>query len=222
MHELLHERGQSRLVESLGDLGINDVFVLDAFRRVPRHLFVDPAVADSAYNDVTLPLGYQQTLSQPSVVARMLELLRGGRNLGRVLEVGAGSGFQTGLLCHLTDKVFAIERVAPLATEARKRMDALELENVVIRHGDGLRGWPEFAPFDGIILAACPESVPEILFEQLTDGGRLIAPVGLGHKQQLVFFLYPIHGFLDPDNFSNLYLLDTIPHPKILYHFLNV
>ena len=189
MHELLHERGQSRLVESLGDLGINDVFVLDAFRRVPRHLFVDPAVADSAYTDVTLPLGYQQTLSQPSVVARMLELLRGGRNLGRVLEVGAGSGFQTGLLCHLTDKVFAIERVAPLATEARKRMDALELENVVIRHGDGLRGWPEFSPFDGIILAACPESVPEILFEQLTDGGRLIAPVGLGQKQQLVLYI---------------------------------
>ena len=189
MHELLHERGQSRLVETLGDLGINDVFVLDAFRRVPRHLFVDPAVADSAYTDVTLPLGYQQTLSQPSVVARMLELLRGGRNLGRVLEVGAGSGFQTGLLCHLTDKVFAIERVAPLATEARKRMDALELENVVIRHGDGLRGWPEFSPFDGIILAACPESVPEILFEQLIDGGRLIAPVGLGHKQQLVLYI---------------------------------
>ena len=189
MHELLHERGQSRLVESLGDLGFNDVFVLDAFRRVPRHLFVDPAVADSAYTDVTLPLGYQQTLSQPSVVARMLELLRGGRNLGRVLEVGAGSGFQTGLLCHLTDKVFAIERVAPLATEARKRMDALELENVVIRHGDGLLGWPEFAPFDGIILAACPESVPEILFEQLTDGGRLIAPVGLGQKQHLVLYI---------------------------------
>ncbi len=189
MHELLHERGQSRLVETLGDLGINDVFVLDAFRRVPRHLFVDPAVADSAYTDVTLPLGYQQTLSQPSVVARMLELLRGGRNLGRVLEVGAGSGFQTGLLCHLTDKVFAIERVAPLATEARKRMDTLELDNVVIRHGDGLLGWPEFAPFDGIILAACPESVPEILFEQLTDGGRLIAPVGLGQKQQLVLYI---------------------------------
>lgn len=189
MHELLHERGQSRLVETLGDLGINDVFVLDAFRRVPRHLFVDPAVADSAYTDVTLPLGYQQTLSQPSVVARMLELLRGGRNLGRVLEVGAGSGFQTGLLCHLTDKVFAIERVAPLATEARKRMDILELDNVVIRHGDGLLGWPEFAPFDGIILAACPESVPEILFEQLTDGGRLIAPVGLGQKQQLVLYI---------------------------------
>ena len=189
MHELLHERGQSRLVETLGDLGINDVFVLDAFRRVPRHLFVDPAVADSAYTDVTLPLGYRQTLSQPSVVARMLELLRGGRNLGRVLEVGAGSGFQTGLLCHLTDKVFAIERIAPLATEARKRMDALELENVVIRHGDGLLGWPEFAPFDGIILAACPESVPEILFEQLTDGGRLIAPVGLGQKQHLVLYI---------------------------------
>ena len=125
MHGLLHERGQSRLVETLGDLGINDVFVLDTFRRVPRHLFVDPAVADSAYTDVTLPLGYQQTLSQPSVVARMLELLRGGRHLSRVLEVGAGSGFQTGLLGHLAEQVFAIERIAPLATEARKRMDML-------------------------------------------------------------------------------------------------
>ena len=189
MHGLLHERGQSRLVETLGDLGINDVFVLDAFRRVPRHLFVDPAVADSAYTDVTLPLGYQQTLSQPSVVARMLELLRGGRQLSRVLEVGAGSGFQTGLLGHLAEQVFAIERIAPLATEARKRMDTLELENVVIRHGDGLLGWPELAPFDGIILAACPESVPGALFEQLADGGRLIAPVGLGQKQQLILYI---------------------------------
>ena len=189
MHGLLHERGQSRLVEALGDLGINDVFVLDAFRRVPRHLFVDPAVADSAYTDVILPLGYQQTLSQPSVVARMLELLRGGRNLSRVLEVGAGSGFQTGLLGHLAVQVFAIERIAPLATEARKRMDTLELENVVIRHGDGLLGWPEFAPFDGIILAACPESIPEALFAQLADGGRLIAPVGLGPKQKLILYI---------------------------------
>ena len=189
MHGLLHERGQNRLVETLGDLGINDVFVLDAFRRVPRHLFVDPAVADSAYTDVTLPLGFQQTLSQPSVVARMLELLRGSRQLGRVLEVGAGSGFQTALLGHLSEQVFAIERIAPLATEARKRMDRLELENVVIRHGDGLLGWPEFGPFDGIILAACPESVPDALFAQLADAGRLIAPVGLGQKQQLILYI---------------------------------
>ena len=188
MHGLLHERGQSLLVERLGDLGINDVFVLDAFRRVPRHWFVDPAVADSAYADVTLPLGYQQTLSQPSVVARMLELVRGGRTLDRVLEVGAGSGFQTALLGHLASQVFAIERIAPLATEARKRIDRLALDNVVIRHGDGLLGWPEFAPFDAIILAACPEQVPDDLLAQLADGGRLIAPVGLGQKQRLVLY----------------------------------
>ena len=189
MHNLLHERGQSRLVETLGDLGINDIFVLDAFRRVPRHLFVDQAVTDSAYQDVTLPLGYQQTLSQPSVVARMLELLRAGQPMRRVLEVGAGSGFQTALLGHLSEQVFAIERIAPLASDARKRMDQLELENVVIRHGDGLLGWPEFAPFDGIILAACPEAVPPKLFDQLADGGRLIAPVGLGQQQQLILYI---------------------------------
>ncbi len=189
MRGLLHERGQSRLVETLGDLGINDVFVLDAFRRVPRHLFVDPAVADSAYSDVTLPLGYQQTLSQPSVVARMLELLRGGRNLNRVLEIGAGSGFQTALLCHLSSQVFAIERIGPLAIESRRRIDALEIENVVILHRDGLLGWPEFAPFDGIILAACAEAVPNVLFDQLAEGGRLIAPVGLGRKQQLILYI---------------------------------
>ncbi len=192
MHDLLHERGQSRLVELLGDLGINDVFVLDAFRRVPRHWFVDPAVADSAYTDVTLPLGYQQTLSQPSVVARMLELVRGGRTLHRVLEVGAGSGFQTALLAHLAEQVYAIERIAPLAVEARKRIERLELHNVVIRHGDGLLGWAECQPFDAIILAACPESVPEVLLAQLADGGRLIAPVGLGQRQQL--FLYERDG----------------------------
>lgn len=189
MHGLLHDRGQSRLVETLGDLGINDVFVLDAFRRVPRHLFVDPAVADSAYSDVTLPLGHQQTLSQPSVVARMLELMRGGRHLNRVLEVGAGSGFQTALLGHLSEQVFAIERIAPLATESRRRLDDLEMENVVIIHRDGLLGWPEFAPFDGIILAACPEAVPDALFDQLAEGGRLIAPVGLGKKQQLMLYI---------------------------------
>ena len=189
MHGLLHDRGQSRLVETLGDLGINDVFVLDAFRRVPRHLFVDPAVADSAYSDVTLPLGHQQTLSQPSVVARMLELMRGGRHLNRVLEVGAGSGFQTALLGHLSKQVFAIERIAPLATESRRRLDDLEMENVVIIHRDGLLGWPEFAPFDGIILAACPEAVPDALFDQLAEGGRLIAPVGLGEKQQLMLYI---------------------------------
>jgi protein-L-isoaspartate(D-aspartate) O-methyltransferase len=189
MHGLLHDRGQSRLVETLGDLGINDVFVLDAFRRVPRHLFVDPAVADSAYSDVTLPLGHQQTLSQPSVVARMLELMRGGRHLNRVLEVGAGSGFQTALLGHLSKQVFAIERIAPLATESRRRLDDLEMENVVIIHRDGLLGWPEFAPFDGIILAACPEAVPDTLFDQLAEGGRLIAPVGLGKKQQLMLYI---------------------------------
>ena len=189
MHGLLHDRGQSRLVETLGDLGINDVFVLDAFRRVPRHLFVDPAVADSAYSDVTLPLGHQQTLSQPSVVARMLELMRGGRHLNRVLEVGAGSGFQTALLGHLSKQVFAIERIAPLATESRRRLDDLEMENVVIIHRDGLLGWPEFAPFDGIILAACPEAVPDALFDQLAEGGRLIAPVGLGKKQQLMLYI---------------------------------
>ncbi len=189
MRGLLHERGQSRLVETLGDLGINDVFVLDAFRRVPRHLFVDPAVADSAYGDVTLPLGYQQTLSQPSVVARMLELLRGGRNLNRVLEIGAGSGFQTALLGHLSSQVFAIERIGSLAMESRKRIDALEIENVVILHRDGLLGWPEFAPFDGIILAACAEAVPNALFDQLAEGGRLIAPVGIGRQQQLILYV---------------------------------
>lgn len=189
MHSLLYERGQQHLIEVLGNLGVNDVFVLDAFRRVPRHMFVDPAIADSAYSDVTLPLGYQQTLSQPSVVARMLENMRGGRHLHRVLEVGAGSGFQTALIGHLAEQVFAIERIASLATQSRKRLDVLELENIIIRHGDGLLGWPEFAPFDAIILAACPESVPRTLFDQLADGGRLVAPVGLRQKQRLMLYL---------------------------------
>lgn len=188
MHALISDRGRERLVELLGDQGINDVFVLDAFRRVPRHLFVDPAVRDSAYLDVTLPLGYQQTLSQPSVVARMLECVRGGRPLSRVLEIGAGSGFQTALLCFLAEQVFAIERIAPLAKAARERLDQLELENVVVKHGDGLLGWPEFAPFDAIVMAACPEQVPDVVLAQLAMGGRLIAPVGRGTLQSLTLF----------------------------------
>jgi len=188
MHALISDRGRERLVELLGDQGINDVFVLDAFRRVPRHVFVDPAVRDSAYLDVTLPLGYQQTLSQPSVVARMLEIVRGGRPLRRVLEIGAGSGFQTALLCFLAEQVFAIERIGPLAKAARTRLDVLELENAVIKHGDGLLGWSDFAPFDAIIMAACPEQVPDAVLDQLAVGGRLIAPVGRGTVQSLTLF----------------------------------
>lgn len=172
------QRTRERLVERLGERGIRNPDVLQVMRTTPRHLFLDEAMAHRAYEDTALPIGYQQTLSQPYVVARMTELLLAGGPLDRVLEIGSGSGYQTAILAQLVGNVFAVERIKPLLDASRRRLRTLKLRNVRFRHADGSTGWPELAPFDGILGAAAPAEVPAELLDQLAPGGRLVLPVG--------------------------------------------
>ena len=180
------QRTRERLVQRLMEQGISNVAVLDAMRRVPRHLFLDEAMAHRAYEDIALPIGYQQTLSQPYIVARMTQLLIEGRETQKVLEIGSGSGYQSAVLAGLVDEVYALERIKPLLQAARKRMRQLKLRNVHMRHGDGFEGWAAQAPFDGILVAASPERVPQVLLEQLAPGGRLVMPVGAAEQTLIV------------------------------------
>jgi protein-L-isoaspartate(D-aspartate) O-methyltransferase len=175
---------RSRLVETLQEKGIRDLAVLRAVGTVPRHLFVPESVRHRAYDDVALPIGGGQTISQPWVQARYLELAAlTGRE--RVLEVGAGSGYQTALLALLADSVFAVERIASLAQGARAALEAAGLRNVTVLVGDGTLGWRPFAPYDAILVAAASPDIPAPLMEQLAPGGRLIIPLGDRHNQVL-------------------------------------
>jgi protein-L-isoaspartate(D-aspartate) O-methyltransferase len=175
---------RSRLVETLQEKGIRDLAVLRAVGTVPRHLFVPESVRHRAYDDVALPIGGGQTISQPWVQARYLELAAlTGRE--RVLEVGAGSGYQTALLALLADSVFAVERIASLAQSARAALEAAGLRNVTVLVGDGTLGWRPFAPYDAILVAAASPEIPAPLMEQLAPGGRLIIPLGDRHNQVL-------------------------------------
>ena len=188
------QRTRERLVQRLQEQGIRNHDVLDAMRSIPRHLFLDEAMAHRAYEDTALPIGYQQTLSQPYVVAKMTELLLAGGRPKRVLEIGSGSGYQSAVLAGLVDDVYAIERIKPLLQQARKRMRTLKLRNVQMRHGDGYEGWASQAPFDGILVAAAPREVPAALLEQLAVGGRLVMPVG-EEEQRLVVVERSEEGF---------------------------
>jgi len=178
------QRTRERLIQRLVDQGIDNHEVLDVIRTTPRHLFLDEAMAHRAYEDVALPIGFQQTLSQPYIVARMTELLLEGRAPERVLEIGTGSGYQTAILAQLVGEVYSVERIKPLQQKARQRMRKLKLRNVHMNHADGGLGWPERGPFDGILAAAAPERIPEELLKQLAPGGRLVIPVG-GEIQHL-------------------------------------
>lgn len=177
-------RTRERLIQRLRDQGVTDNAVLDVIRATPRHLFLDEAMAHRAYEDVALPIGYQQTLSQPYIVARMTELLLANGPRTRVLEIGTGSGYQTAVLAQLVGEVYSVERIKPLQLKARQRMRQLKLRNVHMSHADGGLGWPERGPFDGILSAAAPEQIPEELLRQLAPGGRLVIPVG-GDTQHL-------------------------------------
>jgi len=178
-------RTRERLVQRLSEQGIRSVPVLEVMRSTPRHLFVDEALAHRAYEDTALPIGWNQTLSQPYIVARMTELALAGGKPGRVLEIGSGSGYQSAVLAQLVDEVFAVERIKGLVDRARKRLRELRLRNVQLRLADGLEGWADKGPFDVIIGAAAPEELPLTLLDQLAPTGRLIMPVG-DRQQDLV------------------------------------
>ena len=179
-------RTRDRLVQRLREQGITDLRVLERVRVLPRHIFVDEALASRAYEDTALSIGWGQTMSQPLIVARMTEALLQGGPLGKVLEIGTGCGYQTAMLSPFAEKLFSVERVEPLLRKAKERALELELRNVRFRHGDGMKGWPTQAPFDGILAAAAPLTMPEALVQQLAMGGRLIVPVGPEGQQQLI------------------------------------
>jgi protein-L-isoaspartate(D-aspartate) O-methyltransferase len=181
-------RTRDRLVQRLREQGIANLAVLDRVRNVPRHIFVDEALGSRAYEDTALPIGYGQTISQPYIVARMTEALLEGGAVDNVLEVGTGCGYQTAVLAPLVAHVYTIERIDPLLVRARERLKELGIRNVRFRHGDGTQGWKAHAPFDGILVAAAPLTVPEALLKQLKVGGRLLVPVGPEGEQQLVRF----------------------------------
>ena len=191
------QRTRARMIERLREMGIRNEAVLNAMAAVPRHVFVEEALASRAYEDTALPLGMGQTISQPFVVARMIELLLNGRkSLGKTLEVGAGCGYQAAVLAQLTADVFAIERLAPLLEKAKANMRQLKQFNVRLKHGDGRLGMPEAAPFDSIIVAAAGLEVPPALLEQLAVGGRLVLPVGTS-EQYLSFIERTPQGFVE-------------------------
>ena len=190
------QRTRERLIQRLMDQGITRFEVLEAIRSVPRHLFVDEALAHRSYEDTALPIGYGQTLSQPYVVAKMSELALAQGRPKKVLELGSGSGYQTAILASLVDEICAIERIKPLLERARKQLRALRVRNVRLRHGDGLDGWASEAPFDLILGAAAPEHLPTQLLEQLAPGGRLILPVG-GERQQLIIVTATPEGYVE-------------------------
>jgi len=181
-------RTRDRLVQRLRDQGITNLAVLERIRNVPRHIFVDEALGSRAYEDTALPIGYGQTISQPFIVARMTEALLEGETLSNVLEVGTGCGYQTAVLAPLVTHLNTIERIEPLLTRARERLKELGIRNVRFRHGDGSLGWKAHAPFDGILVAAAPLTVPEALIKQLKVGGRLVVPIGPEGEQELVRF----------------------------------
>jgi protein-L-isoaspartate(D-aspartate) O-methyltransferase len=181
-------RTRDRLVQRLRDQGIANLAVLDRIRNVPRHIFVDEALGSRAYEDTALPIGFGQTISQPYIVARMTEALLEGGPLESVLEIGTGCGYQTAVLAPLVTRLYTIERIEPLSTRARLRLKELNVRNVRFRHGDGSVGWKAHAPFDGILAAAAPLTVPEALLKQLKVGGRLIVPVGPEGEQELLRF----------------------------------
>ncbi|MBI3918116.1 MAG: protein-L-isoaspartate(D-aspartate) O-methyltransferase [Betaproteobacteria bacterium] len=179
------QRTRQRMVERLRSLGIRDETVLGVMNEIPRHIFVDEALASRAYEDIALPLGFGQTISSPYTVARMTELARGGNAFKKVLEIGTGCGYQTAVLARLATEVHSIERLAQLISKARRHLRDVRAINTRLRYGDGMQGMPQAAPFDAIVISAAATHVPEPLLEQLGVGGRMVLPLGSGEEQRL-------------------------------------
>ena len=179
------QRTRMRMVERLRGEGIVDEVILAVMGEIPRHIFVDEALASRAYEDMALPLGFGQTISSPYTVARMLELLRSGGKLDKVLEIGTGCGYQAAVLSRLAREVYSLERLAPLLTKARRHLRDAWAHNVRVRTADGQLGWPEHSPFDGIVVAAAATHVPQALLDQLAVGGKIIIPLTHQGKQSL-------------------------------------
>lgn len=171
-------RTRERMLSRLREQGIKDELVLSAMGEIPRHIFVDEALSIRAYEDVSLPIGFGQTISQPYIVARMTEVLRNGGALGKVLEIGTGCGYQTAVLSKIADEVFSLERIRPLVMKARSHLRTLKCSNVKLDHADGSIGLVAYAPFHGIIVTAAASHIPEELLAQLAVGGRMVIPVG--------------------------------------------
>ncbi|MCI3950559.1 MAG: protein-L-isoaspartate O-methyltransferase [Burkholderiales bacterium] len=191
------QRTRMRMVERLRDGGIRDEVVLAVLGEVPRHLFVDEALASRAYDDFSLPLGFGQTISSPYIVARMTELARSGSALGKVLEIGTGCGYQAAILSRVAKEVYSIERLAPLLIRARRNLREVRVTNARLRHGDGLLGMPEAAPFDAIVMAAAATHVPETLLEQLAVGGRMVLPMASKREQRLCVIERTMQGYTE-------------------------
>ncbi|MEC7138459.1 MAG: protein-L-isoaspartate(D-aspartate) O-methyltransferase [Pseudomonadota bacterium] len=190
------QRTRDRLVARLREQGIDNNEVLACMGAVPRHIFVDEAMAHRSYEDTALPIGHNQTISQPFIVALMTQLLCEVKPR-QVLEVGTGSGYQTAVLSHFCHRLYSIERISALTKRAQKRLAAMSVKNTVLKHGDGYGGWEVHAPFDAIMVTAAPPAVPEALLDQLAVGGRLIVPVGDDAVQELIVIDRTKDGFLE-------------------------
>ena len=181
------QRTRDRMLSRLREQGIKDEITLAAINEIPRHIFVDEALSTRAYEDVSLPIGFGQTISQPYTVAKMTETLRAGKPLGKVLEIGTGCGYQTSVLSKVASEVYSLERISPLVMKARKHLRELRMSNIKLKHADGTIGLPEFGPFDGIIVTAAASHIPESLLSQLAVGGRMVIPVGT--DEQILFLI---------------------------------
>lgn len=203
------QKARDRMVDTqLVKRGIEDVRVLEAMRKVPRHLFVDEALQDQAYNDHPVPIGDKQTISQPYIVALMTELLQ-LKDTGKVLEIGTGSGYQAAILAELADRVLSIERYPNLAYRANQTLQRLGYKNVIIRVGDGTLGWPDESPFDGIMVTAGSPKIPQPLVDQLAMGGRLVLPVGDRLSQELILVERVPEG-INKTNFGGVRFVDLV------------